>query len=236
MHLLCYSSSAFQFPIRLGHSFPALLAISRLHPGYSLIDTHRMLSLIRLKNTLTHIWNWSIPTDDKMEDDEAYGRSRANLQRLEGILKSISGALTDAHLRRFTLHHDDLRPSNVLLDPDTGIVTRIIDWEYHSIQPAVLVAEYPSWLIYSGQLDPRFATDHTWWFDSPEECQHYRDLFEQVVKEKDPDYHDCLIRGKNLRDGIYWLNPESRDPGCDRMAKWMDATFGKEGEMKPFEV
>ncbi|KAJ3517815.1 hypothetical protein NMY22_g13880 [Coprinellus aureogranulatus] len=78
-----------------------------------------------------------------------------------------------------SIKHDDLRLSNILLDPTSGEVTGIIDWEYHSVQPSVLVAEYPWWLNCTAQEDPRFSSSTNWWLSTIEECHHYRSMFEQ---------------------------------------------------------
>lgn len=187
------------------------------------------------------------------KDKHIFARSCTMLQRLKKHLVSIWQALpTGPRLRRLALKHDDLRLSNILLDPSSGAVTGVIDWEYHSVQPSVLAVEYPWWLDFAGQDDPRFASSSTWWHCTQEEGHHYRQLFEQVlnslfsrylaltpacvlpqiVREKDADFYDCLIAGKTLRDGISWLKAESldSDPGCERLGNWMDATFGQESQ------
>nr|POE94651.1 altered inheritance of mitochondria protein 9, mitochondrial [Quercus suber] len=42
-----------------------------------------------------------------------------------------------------TLRHPDLTPSNVFVDPSTGRVSCLIDWQHAVIQPQVLAAGYP---------------------------------------------------------------------------------------------
>ena len=48
-------------------------------------------------------------------------------------------------LATFHFAHADLSVANVLLDPDTGAVTGIIDWEMAGFRPAWLAAAYPTW-------------------------------------------------------------------------------------------
>ncbi|KAJ3529856.1 hypothetical protein NMY22_g8823 [Coprinellus aureogranulatus] len=163
------------------------------------------------------------------KDEQSFICSRDRLQRLKNHLTSAWQDLPDdQYLRRLAIKHDDLRLSNILLDPTSGEVTGIIDWEYHSVQPSVLVAEYPWWLNCTAQEDPRFSSPTNWWLSTIEECHHYRTMFEQIVRDKDLEFYRCLTVGKTLREGISWLKPESLDLGCERLQKWMDATFGSE--------
>ncbi|KAL0573328.1 hypothetical protein V5O48_008626 [Marasmius crinis-equi] len=144
----------------------------------------------------------------------------------------------------------DLDPCNILVDQESSVVTGIIDWEFNSVQPALLVAEYPSWLLYSGCFDPRFAGDTNWWFDGPRECAFHREMFEKVrsiihfnflatdmaskfVKAKDPEFHDCLVKGGLLRDAVGWPNSIVPDPGCARMAEWLDDSLQTNSKTPP---
>lgn len=46
----------------------------------------------------------------------------------------------------FVLHHDDLNPDNILVDPKTGQLTGIVDWECVSVLPAWRSCQLP-WLL-----------------------------------------------------------------------------------------
>ncbi|THU84497.1 hypothetical protein K435DRAFT_783734 [Dendrothele bispora CBS 962.96] len=178
----------------------------------------------------------------KHEDSETYAVTCINLDRLLHLLRNgalLQGLEDKPHLLRSALKHDDLlRPFNVLLDPESGNVSGIVDWEHHSVLPAVLVAEYPCWLIYDGCFDLEFvdpppssklkqnSTLQKFWVGGVEECRHYRVLYDNFVKAKDPEYYDCLIKGRNLRAALGWLSPAEVDPGCERLGMWLDATFG----------
>ncbi|KAK2766230.1 Phosphotransferase enzyme [Arachnomyces sp. PD_36] len=42
-----------------------------------------------------------------------------------------------------TLRHPDLNPGNILISPETGAVSCIIDWQHTTVEPRLLVAGYP---------------------------------------------------------------------------------------------
>jgi Ser/Thr protein kinase RdoA (MazF antagonist) len=98
---------------------------------------------------------------DTPADKEA---SEHVLKRVEKILPSI--LKTSPCLQRFVLSHRDLRPPNILITSDVRSFA-VIDWEFHAILPACLMAEYPTWIRYDGVLDPKFIctapnTVHYW--------------------------------------------------------------------------
>lgn len=41
------------------------------------------------------------------------------------------------------LRHPDLNPNNILICPDSGAISSIIDWQHTTIEPRLLVAGYP---------------------------------------------------------------------------------------------
>lgn len=105
-------------------------------------------------------------------------RGRRVLQALESQIYSLIQTIP-ASLLHCVLVHDDPNFSNILLD-DAGKVTGVVDWEWHSLQPAILAAEYPSWLDCSACYDPRFAVPTDYWLDSQEESKRLCELFEEV--------------------------------------------------------
>ncbi|KAI1413842.1 kinase-like domain-containing protein [Hypoxylon sp. FL1857] len=47
----------------------------------------------------------------------------------------------------FRLFCDDLRPSNMLVDPQTMHITAVLDWEFTNVMPAQFAYDLPWWLI-----------------------------------------------------------------------------------------
>ncbi|KXX82334.1 Altered inheritance of mitochondria protein 9, mitochondrial [Madurella mycetomatis] len=47
-------------------------------------------------------------------------------------------------VNRFTLQHWDINPGNLLVDPETGLPTGLIDWEHIHTLPVALGLRYPS--------------------------------------------------------------------------------------------
>lgn len=112
--------------------------------------------------------------------------SRAHLERLGRLLRTELSSLPKnlEYMWRPVLRHDDAREANVLLDPESGRVTGIIDWEFHSVQPAVLAVHYPPFLNFDGPDDPRFAPPGTYWMADFDELRQSRKLYEQVRGHK----------------------------------------------------
>ena len=112
---------------------------------------------------------------------DALSKASANkvLDHLAAKLPAIFRRLASPNYRRCVLSHDDLNETNILLD-NHGRITGIVDWEYHSVRPIVLAAQYPCWLRYDGIYDPRFAVAEKWWTASPEDAARLRGVFAQV--------------------------------------------------------
>jgi hypothetical protein len=101
---------------------------------------------------------------------------------VEGILGEILSQMPTSSLLRCVLVHNDLNEMNILVDKG-GRITGVIDWEYQTLQPAVLAADYPQWLSYDACCDPRFADPkQTFWLESPKESKRLRDIYLQVSK------------------------------------------------------
>jgi len=146
---------------------------------------------------------------------------------VDELLAELLSTTATSALLRCVLVHDDLNDTNILVDKG-GRITGVVDWEYQTLQPAILAADYPPWLSYDGCCDPRFADPkQTLWLDSPEESKRLRDLYLQIVQSKDHEYWDALVQGARLRSCVKWLLDCSRDLECRRMKMWMDATFGE---------
>ena len=113
--------------------------------------------------------------DDGSHIDELKGH-------VDGILAEILSKMPTSRLFRCVLVHDDLHEMNILVDKG-GRITGVIDWEYQTLQPAILAADYPQWLSYDACCDPRFADPkQTFWLESPKESKRLRDVYLQVSK------------------------------------------------------
>lgn len=53
-----------------------------------------------------------------------------------------------------TLRHPDLNPNNILISPDSGAISFIIDWQHATVEPGQLVAGYPRTFENPDQKDP----------------------------------------------------------------------------------
>lgn len=101
--------------------------------------------LISVKKTLVTVGT------TKPDLDEA----QVTLKRLENLISdSVSGY--DAAFLRGVPSHQDFSGQNVFINGE-GLITGVIDWEFHMVKPAALAAAYPSWIRYNGTADPRFV-------------------------------------------------------------------------------
>jgi Phosphotransferase enzyme family len=89
----------------------------------------------------------------------------------------------------FVLCHDDLNVQNILVDPATGHITAILDWDYASVKPLQSLLAYPESLRWD-ILDPyyhRFSEYQQQW------SQCYRPL-----------WHDALMfAAESINTGIH---------------------------------
>jgi hypothetical protein len=114
----------------------------------------------------------------KPDLDEA----QVTLNRLENlILESVSGY--DAAFLRGVPSHEDFAGQNVFINGE-GLITAVIDWEFHMVKPAVLAAAYPPWIRYDGIVDPRFVDRMSpfslFWTASPVDAKKLRQEYDVV--------------------------------------------------------
>ncbi len=101
------------------------------------------------------------------------------LSMLQSRASSAMRSISPPSLRRCVLCHDDMNNQNILIQSD-GRISAVIDWELHLLQPAILVASSPPWLVYDGPLSPEFAWEGIIWLDSPAEGARLNSVFEEV--------------------------------------------------------
>ena len=108
--------------------------------------------------------------------------AQITLKQLESLIsESVSGY--DAELLRGVPSHQDFSAHNVFINGE-GLITSIIDWEFHIVKPAVLAADYPAWIRYSGTADPRFVDKmsqfSSFWMASPVDAKRLRQEYDAV--------------------------------------------------------
>ncbi|KAJ7714319.1 hypothetical protein B0H16DRAFT_1518615 [Mycena metata] len=159
------------------------------------------------------------------EDQEILCRHLDRL--LEGLKADIALAEETPHLTRSALTHCDLRPNNVILDPTSGDVVGIVDWEYNAAMPACMSTVYPGWIrpsiIESSSYKNPKSTFHTVYLESRERRNLLCDLYEKTVKELDAEYYHCLIQGTRLRDALAWIENGYSDHDGFAMNLWVES-------------
>jgi len=150
--------------------------------------------------------------------------AQVTLKRLEHLIsESVSGY--DAAFLRGVPSHEDVSGQNVFINGE-GLITGVIDWEFHMVKPAVLAAAYPSWIRYDGTADPRFVDKKgqfsSFWMASPVDAKRLRQEYDAFVKEEDPEYYRALKAGEFCRMAEEWLLNDGMDIGCRRMKAWLD--------------
>uniref|UniRef100_P9WEI0 Clavilactone A biosynthesis cluster protein Y n=1 Tax=Ampulloclitocybe clavipes TaxID=56467 RepID=CLAY_AMPCV len=209
-------------PQRIGTTIPS-------NPGDGLdvrpkIGKQYSLSADRVFDTLEeymrHLFSLKRKSKSIGDGDTDKARAYSTLTTLEDLVNVHLKSLTSPSLRRCVLMHDDLHDANILVDIH-GNITGVLDWEFHSIQPAVLAVGYPAWLSYDDTNDPRFASSSVWWVVGRQESIELRRQYAMIVKVKDLEYYEALVAGLFLRSVVNWLIDEHADPGCLRLRGWM---------------
>lgn len=130
-------------------------------------------------------------------DDPAEGREGERV--LTRLAAELSARLARPAPRRCVLVHGDLNHSNILLDAG-GDITGIIDREYASIRPAVMVADYLGFLRYDGVADPALESNkNAFWLASPQDAATLRTLYLEVSiarRLRQMLAHMCLGSGR----------------------------------------
>ena len=114
-------------------------------------------------------------------DDADRARAQVALTRLSETTDRILASLSFPVYRRCIIHHDDLDPTNVLVDGNR--VSGVVDWEYHSTLPVVLAAKFPCWIRCDGVYNSRYRPDanlETRWITSREDANKLRAVYGEV--------------------------------------------------------
>ncbi|KAI0633933.1 hypothetical protein C8Q77DRAFT_710875 [Trametes polyzona] len=116
-------------------------------------------------------------------DPTSRARGKQVLALLTSKLQPILSQLNKPSHRRCVLTHDDLNQTNILVDSLSGDITGLIDWEFQSVRPAVLAANYPPCVQYHGLGgDPRLDDeDGVFWTTSPQDATRLRALYAEVI-------------------------------------------------------
>ncbi|CAI7644285.1 unnamed protein product [Penicillium bialowiezense] len=112
---------------------------------------------------------------------------------------------------------DDLRPSNMLIDPETLQITAVVDWEFTNAMPAEFTYDPPWWLLLAGPEDwlERCEMDEFVKLYEPRMEQFLRAL-ERVESEKAAEIRqsDHLSLSARMRDswrtGRFWFDHAAR--------------------------
>jgi hypothetical protein len=146
---------------------------------------------------------------------------------------------TPAHLHTFHFAHGDLSAVNILIDPKTGGVTGIVDWEMSGFRPAWLSATAPAWF---DNDSCRFVLDDFQegaygYEDETESDARLREYFRTQLKAKTPDLFTQFLEGVEFRAIFYILCHEA---GAN-VAGWLEQYEKYEWNVEargpfPFEI
>ncbi|PPR01968.1 hypothetical protein CVT26_008750 [Gymnopilus dilepis] len=136
--------------------------------------------------SITDYFKWLLQTkrgSSKLgETEKELEDAHSALNRLEKLIFDCISSYDPAILKCIP-SHEDLGPHNVLTDT-SGMITGVIDWEFHMVKPAVLAVSYPSWIRYDGRRDPRFmhpdGAASCIWFSSPGDAAKLRGIYDEA--------------------------------------------------------
>ena len=145
---------------------------------------------------------------------------------------SLLGPSTDTN--KFFFSHGDLHGGNILVDPETGALTGIIDWETAAFRPLWACMVGPGWFREDRE---RFLTSDA----DPENFEfdmsggaELRALFRAELHQRNPDLFACFLGGIELRgilDGACDLprpvgSPDIFISRYHRLGYWNEARRG----------
>ncbi|KAJ4474240.1 hypothetical protein J3R30DRAFT_3406253 [Lentinula aciculospora] len=215
------------------HAYPSLVTSAKylvLILGFlSIIDCFDVDESTDLQSFFANLINSrrlrSFVYRNKAQDPKSHSLLRQRLETLQEALRPVIAELTDSDPAlsscRFVLSHQDLRCNNVPLDPVSGQVMGIVDWEYCASLPAVLAAQFPEWThqpIMESSLyrNPKDTFLH-YAFEPKAERKRLCELYEECVQRLDQEYWRCLMAGSRLRDAYAWVLASDCDPDGEAM-------------------
>jgi hypothetical protein len=99
--------------------------------------------LVKAKQFKTHLERQR----NVAQDDEKEAWDRFVARRVFEKLIPVYNVSDEGEEGRFRLFCDDMRPTNMLVDPETLRITAVLDWEFTNAMPAQFTADVPCWLL-----------------------------------------------------------------------------------------
>ncbi|KAK6507837.1 hypothetical protein TWF481_006259 [Arthrobotrys musiformis] len=173
------------------------------------------------------------------EDDKADAvRFKSVAQRLLNQIPQFVPAN-----EKFVLHHDDINAGNLLVDPDTGDLTGIVDWECVSVLPAWKSCQLPCFLGYNPIriAQPIRRAYHINQDGSPNELyfHHLREWeltvlgrrFLEWMEIQDSDWVDVYQASGRIRDFDYAVSNCDNEFAVKKIERWLNIVEkGDEGQ------
>jgi serine/threonine protein kinase len=126
--------------------------------------------------------SWTAAQNTFPDSTEAWVR-----WKVHAYLCSILSSYVEPDVNQFILAHTDLNPSNILVDPQTGAITDIIDWEFACTVPLQAPEHFPLLLrqrVFTNEFDDVY--------DDPEaELNEWRSFYAKQF-EGDPAMEEYL--------------------------------------------
>lgn len=119
---------------------------------------------------------------DTMQEFE---RARHALQELSELALTYCGPLGRL-TQEFSLHHHDFRLSNVHVDPSTGAIEGLLDWEATHTAALWACARLPAWLTEAGDSNVQ----------NPDERRRLRAVFLDAASA---EWREAFERGRDWR-------------------------------------
>ncbi|KAK6517680.1 hypothetical protein TWF506_004862 [Arthrobotrys conoides] len=142
------------------------------------------------------------------EDDK---REAAKFKSLsQRLMKQIPEFVPENE--KFVLHHDDINTGNLLVNPNTGSLTGIVDWECVSVLPNWKSCQLPLFLMYNATRNTKPSKDryHKNEDGSPNELYyiHFREWevtvlgqrFLQRMEAQNSDWMEVYQASEKIRD------------------------------------
>ncbi|KAJ3567085.1 hypothetical protein NP233_g6601 [Leucocoprinus birnbaumii] len=120
-------------------------------------------------------------------------------ENIFGLYTNSSALGPNADPLNFRFSHGDLHDENILIDPQSGAITGIIDWEAAGFRPSWSVPFGVGWFDEDGERF-LFGADDPANFeeDSPEDAD-LRAFFRTQMYRRNPDLFSCFFGGIELR-------------------------------------